>query len=91
MTYTIGNSSEVHNYPETDKMLEELSEYPMLMSTSDFAQFTGYSRATAYRLIEQGDLDAKYITISKGKKKSLRIPRDSMAKLMISWLNNQTV
>ena len=64
---------------------DELSDYPILLNTKQFSEITGYSRATAYRLIEEGKIEAKYITIRKDSKPTMRIPRNSLEK----WLHKE--
>ena len=73
---------------EESQLFDEVSEYPILMSTKDFAKVTGYSRATAYRLIEEGKLHVKHITLTKGSKPTMRIRRESLLALMLGWIRD---
>ena len=68
-----------------DKIAHELKEYPMLMSLGQFAEATGFSRATGYWLIGTGDLESRHITLTGKNKPAIRITRESVAKLLQGW------
>jgi len=70
---------------EERQIYDEIHRYPIFLSTKDFEKLTGYSRATAYRLIEEGQLSTKHITLTKGSKPTRRLIRESMLELMLKW------
>ena len=69
-----------------DRVSGELSRYPMLMTLGQFAEATGYSRASGYRLLDEGKLKAKYINITGAKRPTIRITRESVEGLMLEWM-----
>ena len=71
-----------------DRITEELARFPMLMTLGQFSEATGYSRATGYRLLDEGKLKARYINITGSKRPTIRITRQSVAELMFVWMHN---
>ena len=60
--------------------------YPMFLSMTQFKEITGYSRATGYRMVAEGELSSKRIEITKNGRPSVRIARNDLIALMSKWM-----
>ena len=58
---------------------------PYLLRVSELSDILGISRASVYRLVERGDLQATRPMLS-GSRGSVRVLRDSAQQLLLRWL-----
>lgn len=70
---------------EEQQIYDEVHRYPIFLSVRNFKELTGYSGATAYRLIHEGKLQVRNIRIQDITKTHTRITRESMLELMLEW------
>jgi len=58
---------------------------PHLLRVSEVAEIFGFSRASVYRLIDNGDLQVARPVLS-GTRGSVRVLRDSAESLLLQWM-----
>jgi tRNA G26 N,N-dimethylase Trm1 len=78
----------------TDKLLKDfdkaLADYPLLMTKNQTAGVLNVSVASINRLLAVGQLERVGFQMSATKMESVRIPKPSVRKLIVSWVTEET-
>jgi len=65
---------------------ELLTETPVLLTVNQAAAILNVSRASVYRLLDSGDLDAIRINLTGNRKPTVRVTSDSVSRLFRLWV-----
>ena len=65
-----------------------MSDSPLLLSCTQAADLLNVSRASVYRLMDAGELDAVRIHLTSDSRPTRRVTNESVHNLIERWMNN---
>ena len=65
-----------------------MADNPLLLSCAQTADILNISRASVYRLMETGELDAVRIHLTSDSRPTRRVTNESVHNLIERWMNN---
>ena len=68
-----------------DYINDVMSDSPLLLSCTQAADLLNVSRASVYRLMDAGELDAVRIHLTSDNRPTRRVTNESVRNLLVSW------
>ena len=68
-----------------DYINDVMSDSPLLLSCTQAADLLNVSRASVYRLMDAGELDAVRIHLTSDNRPTRRVTNESVRNLLLSW------
>ena len=75
---------------DTKYIHDVMADEPLLLSCTQTADILNISRASVYRLMDTGELDAVRIHLTSDNRPSTRITNESVRNLLVSWSTQST-
>ena len=78
----------------TDKLLKDfdkaLADYPFMLTVKQVAELLNVSKTSIFRLLKVGQLERVSFKLTGEAQPSVRIPAESVWKLIVSWVSEET-